>query len=223
MKYIILLLLIFISCDNPRKNYKMNSEKKISKENVIQNISILRKCGFFEKFKKLTDKEVLEELHTIRIYEYSKIFEKKYDPGMELDEFDLACLDKSKMVYLDLEFDVCAENNAYVDVIKMFSNLSNGSFNPRNITEKWQSPSGPITIEFELNDEIIKFNPKYSEDWLDSKVFEVCNEKIKAKKTRIVECLGESDYGYGQCIVFMRLTETEQKNLENNYKYKFRE
>ena len=223
MKYIILLLLIFISCDNPRKNYKMNSEKKISKENVIQNISILRKCGFFEKFKKLTDKKVLEELHTIRIDEYSKIFEKKYDPGMELDEFDLACLDKSKMVYLDLEFDVCAENNAYVDVIKMFSNLSNGSFNPRNITEKWQNPSGPITIEFELDDEIIKFNPKYSEDWLDSKVFEVCNEKIKAKKTRIVECLGESDYGYGQCIVFMRLTETEQKNLENNYKYKFRE
>ncbi|MHC0440948.1 hypothetical protein [Flavobacterium sp. 3-210] len=201
----------------------MNSEKKISKENVIQNISILRKCGFFEKFKKLTDKEVLEELHTIRIDEYSKIFEKKYDPGMELDEFDLACLDKGKMVYLDLEFDVCGENNAYVDVIKMFSNLSNGSFNPRNITEKWQSPSGPITIEFQMDDEIIKFNPKYSEDWLDSKVFEVCNEKIKAKKTRIVECLGESDYGYGQCIVFMRLTETEQKILENNYKYKFRE
>ncbi|MEL1256230.1 hypothetical protein AAEO57_20785 [Flavobacterium sp. DGU38] len=223
MKYIILLLLIFISCDNPRKNYKMNSEKKISKENVIQNISILRKCGFFEKFKKLTDNEVFEKLHTIRIDEYSKIFEKKYDPGMELDEFDLACLDKTKMIYLDLECDVGAENNAYVDVIKMFSNLSNGSFNPRNIKEKWQSPSGPTTIEFELDEEIIKFKPEYSEDWLDIKVFEVCHEKIKAQKTRIVECLGESDYGYGQCIAFMRLTETEQKNLENNYKYKFRE
>ncbi|MCD0470719.1 hypothetical protein [Flavobacterium sp. JAS] len=223
MKYIFVLLFIFSSCDNPRKTNIMNSGKKIPKENVIQNISILRKSGFFENFSKFSDKEIFEQLHSNRIDDYSKIFDKKYDPGMELDEFDLACIDKRKMIYLDLESDVCAENNVYVDVIKMFSNLSNGSFNPQNISEKWQSPSGPITVEFELNNEIIKFNPKYSDDWLDSIVFEICKEKIKANKTRIVECLGESKYGYGQNIAFMRITETEQNNLENNYKYKFRE
>lgn len=76
-------------------------------------------------------------MYIIRIYEYFKIFEKKYDSGMELDEFDLVCFDKSKMVYLDLEFDVCVENNVYVDVIKMFLNLLNGFFNFRNIMEKW--------------------------------------------------------------------------------------
>lgn len=48
-----------------------------------------------------------------------------------------------------------------------------------------------------MDDEIIKFNFKYFEDWFDLKVFEVCNEKIKVKKMRIVECFGESDYGYG--------------------------
>ncbi len=223
MKYTILFLIVFISCDNPRKNQNMIPKKKISKENVLKDISILRKCGFFEDLKKLNDEEVFEKLHLNRIEKYSKIFEKKYDPGMELDEFDLACLDERKMIYLDLEADVCAENNVYTNVIEMFSNLSNGSFKPQNITEKWQSPSGPITIEFKLDDEIIKFNPKYSEDWLDSKVFEICQEKTKAKNTRIVECLGESRYGYGQNIAFMRITETEQKILKDNYKYKFRE
>jgi hypothetical protein len=223
MKFTILFLIVFISCDNPIKNQNMIPEKKISKETVLKDISILRKCGFFQDLNKLNDEEVFKKLHLNRIEKYSEIFEKKYDPGMELDEFDLACLDKRKMIYLDLEADVCAENNVYTNVIKMFSNLSNGSFKPQNITEKWQSPSGPITIEFKLDDEIIKFNPKYSKDWLDSKVFEICQEKIKAKNTRIVECLGESRYGYGQNIAFMRITETEQKILKDNYKYKFRE
>lgn len=103
---------------------------------------------------------------------------------MELDEFDLAGRDKTKMIYLDLESGVFTQNKVYIDVIKMFSNLSNGSFNPRNISEKWQSSSGPIIIQFELGNEIIKFNLKYSEDWLNSKVFEIYKEKIKAEKNK---------------------------------------
>ncbi|MEZ0131666.1 hypothetical protein AB9T88_18550, partial [Flavobacterium sp. LBUM151] len=75
---------------------------------------------------------------------------------------------------------------------------------------------------FEFNNEMVKFKPKYSDDWLDSKIFEVCINQIKTKNIRIIECLRESKYGYGQCVAFMRLTETEQKILEKEYHYKFR-
>lgn len=221
-KLAILLLLISISCNNQKKDENLNVEKKISKEKVVHDISVLRKCGFFEEFDNLTDKEVFNKLHSKRIKEYSEMMEKPYDPGMNIDEFDLANLDKHKMIYIDLECDVGAGNNVYKDVINLFSMISKGTFNPENIEEKWQSNSGPIKVEFKFNNEIVKFEPKYSDDWLDSKIFEVCINQIKTKNIRIIECLGESKYGYGQCIAFMRLTETEQKILEKEYHYKFR-
>ncbi|OXA78561.1 hypothetical protein SAMN05444397_10955 [Flavobacterium aquidurense] len=221
-KITILVFLIFISCNNPRKDKKVNVEKKISKEKVIENIAVLRKCGFYEEFQNLTDTEVYNKLHSNRIKEYSEMFKKPYDPGMNIDEFDLGCLDKHKMLYMDLESDVCAQNKVYRDVINMFSVISKGTFNPENIEEKWQSESGPITIQFKSNNEIIKFEPEYSDDWLDGKIFDICINQIKIKNIRIVECLGESKYGYGQCVSFMRLTESEQKILEKEYHYKFR-
>lgn len=221
-KFAILFVLLFISCNNQRKETHNNTEKKISKEKVIQDISILRKCGFFEEFQNLTDIEVFDKLHARRIKEYSEMFEKLYDPGMNIDEFELACLDNHKMIYIDLEADVSSENHVYKDVINMFSLLSKGTFDPENIEEKWLSHSGPIKVKFKFNNEIVGFEPKYSDDWLDSKVFEICMDKIKTKNIRIVECLGENKYGYGQSVAFMRLTETEQKILEKEYHYKFR-
>ncbi|KQW99360.1 hypothetical protein [Flavobacterium sp. Root420] len=107
-KIALLIFFIFISCNNHRIDTKMNIEKKISKEKVIENIAVLRKCGFYEEFHNLTDTEVFNKLHSNRIKEYSKMFKKPYDPGMNIDEFDLACLDKHKMIYMDLESDVCA-------------------------------------------------------------------------------------------------------------------
>lgn len=221
-KIAILLLILFVSCNNKRNEAKMNIEKKVSKEKVLKNISILRKCGFFEEFQNLTDKEVFDKLHSKRIKRYSEIFEKPYDPSMNIDEFELACLDSHKMIYMDLEADVGSGNEVYKNVINLFSLLSKGTFNPENIEEKWQSNSGPIEVRFKLNNEIVKFEPKYSDDWIDTKIFEVCISKIKAKNIRIVECLGEDKYGYGQSISFMQLTEIEQKILEKEYHYIFR-
>lgn len=57
-KLAILLLLISISCNNQKKDESLNVEKKISKEKVVHNISVLRKCGFFEEFDNLRDKDV---------------------------------------------------------------------------------------------------------------------------------------------------------------------
>ncbi|MBD3584096.1 hypothetical protein [Flavobacterium selenitireducens] len=223
MRYFLLFLLIYISCNNLNKSQPLDTEIKVSKQEVEKNIAILRKCGFFADMITLSDQEVFDQLHSNRIAVYSKIFEKTYDPGMNLDEFELACLDNHKMIYIDLEADVCAENKVYKDVILMFSNISDGKFIPKNIKESWHSDSGPISVEFELDNEIINFNPKFSDDWLDQKVFEICRKQIEAKGLRIVECLGESEFGYGQAISFMKLTDSQQTILEKNYRYKFRE
>lgn len=221
MKYLFLIIILFNSCNNlePKKN--TNKVEKISKEKVIENISILRKCGFFKSYEKLNDSEIFEKIHLDRKVEYSKIFEKEYDPGMELDEFELACIDKTKVIYIDLEADVCKENKVYTEVIKAFSVLTNNVFNPKKIKENWIGETGPIEIEFELENIKTKFNPKYNDDWLDEIVFKVCEDKIKEKNIRLVDCLGDSEYGFGQSISIMRLTKNEQNILQDNFKWKF--
>lgn len=47
---------------------------------------------------------------------------------MELDEFDLACLDATKVLFIDLEADVCMENKVYTHVINSFATLTNNVF-----------------------------------------------------------------------------------------------
>lgn len=221
MKYFFLIVILFNSCNNLESKKNINKEQKITKEKVIKNISILRKCGFFKSYEKLNDYEIFEKMHLERKAKYAKIFEKKYDPGMELDEFELACIDKTKAIFIDLEADVCRENKVYTKVIKAFSVLTNNVFNPKRIKENWIGETGPIEIEFELENIKSKFKPKYNDDWLDEIVFKVCEKKIKEKNITLVDCLGDSQYGFGQSILIMRLTRKEQNILQDNFNWKF--
>lgn len=216
MRYLLIICLLLISCNK-------ESQKTFTKDEIIENITILRKNGFFKDYEKLSAAELFEKLHSIRKIEYSKLFEKEYDPGMELDELDLASLDETKVIYIDLEADVCKENKVYEEVIKMHSELTNNIFDPKNIKEIWHSQTGPIEVEFELDNEKIKFKPKYLDDWVDGIVFDICKEKIKEKNIRIVTCLGTEGLGFGQSIAIMRLTKEEQANLEKHFKWKFSE
>lgn len=195
--------------------------ERMSKVKVIKNISTLRKSGFFKTYENLNDSEIFERIHLERKAEYSRIFEKEYDPGMELDEFELACLDITKVLFIDLEADVCEENKVYTQVIKSFATLTNNVFDPKKIQENWIGKTGPIEIEFEIENVKTKFSPEYKDDWLDEVVFKVCKEKIEEKNIRLVNCLGDNEYGFGQAISIMRLTEEEQRILEDSFSWKF--
>ena len=194
---------------------------KISKEEVVDNIEILRSAGFFENYKKMTDLEVFDTIHSLRKKRYSEIFEKPYDPRMDLDAIQLAGYDRTKLLFIDLEADVAMDNNIYVEVIKAFGILSNNQFEPTEIEEKWKSETGPIEVSFKSDSSFIKFKPEYQDDWLHESVFKICQEELERKNIRIADCLSDDGYGYGQAIAIMRLTEKEQKVLEKKLNWKF--
>lgn len=195
--------------------------ERMSKVKVIKNISTLRKSGFFKTYEHLNDSEIFERIHLERKAEYSRIFEKEYDPGMELDEFELACLDITKVLFIDLEADVCKENKVYTQVIKSFATLTNNIFDPKKIEEYWGGEEGAIEVIFETDDVKTKFSPEYKNDWLDEIIFKICEDKIEGKNIRLVNCLGDNEYGFGQAISIMRLTEEEQRILEDSFNWKF--
>ncbi|MCV9928715.1 hypothetical protein OIU83_13680 [Flavobacterium sp. LS1R49] len=223
MKYLLIICLLLISCNKEPKKNLSKDKAVLMKNKVIENTTILRKSGFFKNYEKLSNTEIFKKLHSIRKIEYSKLFEKEHDPGMELDEFDLACLDDTKVIFIDLEAGVCKENKVYEEVINLHSKLTDYVFNPKNIKETWNSETGSIEVEFELDKKKINFKPEFRDDWLDEIVFRICKEKIKEKNIRIVDCLGDDGYGFGQSIAIMRLTKEEQENLEKQFKWKFAE
>lgn len=207
--------------DNSKAEKNLTKLERMSKEKIIKNISILRKCGFFKTYEHLNDVEVFERIHLERKAEYSRIFEKEYDPRMELDEFELACLDITKVLFIDLEADVCMENKVYTQVIKSFAALTNNVFDPKKIDEHWGGEEGPIEVVFETDNVKTKFSPEYKDDWLDEDIFKICEDKIEEKNIRLVNCLGDNEYGFGQAISIMRLTEEEQQVLEDSFNWKF--
>lgn len=202
-------------------NYYMNGRREIPKEEVVKSIELLKKAGFFENYKQLSAEKTFDTIYELRKKEYREIFEGNYDPEMNLGPIDIAQYDKSKLLFLDLEADVFNGNEVYKFVINRFAELSGGKFNPIDINETWESNGGPIKISFVSDNQLTEFEPKYNNDWLHESVFTVCREKITEKKVRLVYCLGKDGYGYGQAVALMRLTESEQKILENGLNWKF--
>lgn len=212
MKLTILIvgLIIMTSCHS-----QLDDKTKTTKEKVIKNIKILRTAGFFEYYKDLTDLKVYDTIYAIRKEQYSEIFKEPYDPGMNLDATSLAKTDSTKFLFLDLEADVGKDNNVYIEVIKAFSQLSNYEFQPKEITEEWESETGPIKVSFLSNGEKIVFEPEYEYDWLHESVFQVCESELEKENIRIVDISGS-----GQSIGVMRITKEEQKILEDKFNWK---
>jgi len=208
-------MVIVFSC------FQINKKSK-EENNLEQTISVLRKAGFFEKYTDKTDKEVIKILHKKRINDYTQLYKSYYDPGMSLSAIELASLDEDKMLYLDLEADVCNENKIYCEVIKMFDKLGKEDFNPTQISEFWESETGPIHVSFVQGSDTTKIDPTYLDDWLHESVFIECQKQIEKKgKYRLVYSLGVDGYGYGQSVVLMRLTIKEQNVLERAFDWKF--
>ncbi len=215
---IIFSLFLFISCVPSKK------ESKENKTGITYEISVLRKAGFFEQYFDKTNKELIDILHKNRIEEYSKIFKRHYDPGMDLMKIELASLDENKMIFIDLEYDVCMENKVYCEVIDMYDKIGKEEFNPINVTEHWESETGPIEVSFLLNNSTIVIKPEYQDDWLHESVFLECEKLIeKNGKVRLVYCLDEDGLGHGQSIAIMRLSQKEQRILEQEFNWKFAE
>ena len=113
---IILVGVISTSCNSSNGKIRPNSL-----DSVKAKIIILRKYGFFEKDFWLSNEDLFDSLHERRIADYSKIFGRFYDPGMQLDDYKILCLDKERTVFGDAEAVVGEGNNRYVAFIKSIS------------------------------------------------------------------------------------------------------
>lgn len=185
------------------------------------NVNILRQSGFFKEYETLSDSDLLVKLEDIKSRQY---LESGYDysPGKIADDHELSTQDVKKLLDIDLEADVCADNKVYASLLTHFANASDGHFSPADIEEVWQGPEGPIRLSFTFNGRKILFEPEYLDDWLDVKLFDIINEEMqKVTQEKFYPCSGPNHEWFGQNIIYIRLTEEEKQWLEEKLEWKF--
>jgi len=99
----------------------------------------------------------------------------------------------------DPECDVCSGDNAYVDCLNEWAELSSGIFNPTDVKEEWASEKGPITVNFTLNGKPCILFPEFQDDWLDLMVLVSINDLI-AKTGYQFECALDGNFCMLLCI-----------------------
>ncbi|MES2430753.1 MAG: hypothetical protein V4556_07425 [Bacteroidota bacterium] len=211
-----MLIVIFIlhSCSDHKKQLKENDVK----EKIIG----LRKLGFFEHFNTLDDKRLFDTLHKVRIAQHIKIFERYYDPGMELENSEIFSLDTTRTIFGDFEDDVCNGNKRYISLLTAFSNASGGRFLPKDIQEVWTSEKGPVRVTFLINKERIDFYPEYHDDWLSEKVIEIVNQQmVKNGNEKFYVFMNNDGLGLGQYFLFVRLRDSQKDSIQSNLGWKF--
>ncbi len=138
------------------------------------------------------------------IEEWGADFEKE----VGIDDLYILYYGSEKVWWEDTEADVLNGNNIYVSTLKEWGFISKYFFLPTEITEKWKSEEGPITIEFRLNDKIQNIYPKYLNDYIDIDLLKSINKLIPATESKF-----ELLKAFDQTAYVIWLNKTEKKAL----------
>lgn len=121
------------------------------------------------------------------------------DPAKPWDDVFLLAYSEGGVWADDPEADVCAENQIYTAVLRLWAAVSQGAFVPENIAEHWEGETGPITLRFTLNGETCSLAPSYQDDWLDLAVLQQLNRLI-ASSGRQFECAVDGNFALVLCL-----------------------
>jgi hypothetical protein len=179
------------------------------------DLSVLRKAGFFKAQAALTDEALLADLQ-------QRLKERGYHDDDLQDAARLISTDDQKLLDIDMEADVMEGNQVYTDLLHSLARISDGHFNPADITETWESSEGPALIRFRQQDVAYSFTADYYDDWIDGSIFEQVNELMQATSDQyFYNCTGPDNEWAGQNIVLIRLTADEKALLEEHLGWEF--
>jgi hypothetical protein len=163
----------------------------------------LRDIGLFADASS-TDAELAAEVEAAIAETWGEVPED--DPTVELL---IAEQDRSRVWWRDLEADVAEGSDVYAVTLGEWAAISGDSFVPTSIVETWESPTGPITVSFELEGAAHVLEPEYLEDWIDIRILGDINEltSVEGRDFALVKAFDQTAY-------VISLTTSEQRALE---------
>lgn len=119
---------------------------------LFDAIEFYRPLGFFKAFKG-DDEALVDKL--LPLLEEQQEGQELTEADLESPELDLFFLsfDPARTLYENINFGASLGPGleAYVNIIKTLAHISRGTFSPTEISERWESPEGPIALSFLLN------------------------------------------------------------------------
>ena len=142
---------------------------------LLQSLAFFRKLHFYQQFSYLSDEALAWEL----LYRWQEMFGAALDLSRPYAELELLIWDTQRVWWEDLEADVCAGNDIYIQTIEQWQTISRGAFQPTTIIEHWASLTGPIRIAFEHQGQHHLLYPQYLDDYIDIDILCPINRMIQ--------------------------------------------
>lgn len=153
---------------------------------------------------KKTHQKVANEIRLKHIEDWGENPETK---GI-LDDYIILKYGSGKIWWKDTEADVLNGNNVYVHTLNEWAEISENSFSPMKIIEKWKTDEGPIVVEFELNQKPHAFYPEYLDDYIDIDILKKINKLMPNEKNQF-----EWVVPFDQTAFVMWVSKVEKRDL----------
>ncbi len=179
---------------------------------LLQFVTFFRKLGFFPEYAALSDDELARKLESLHENEWGE----RIDPQNPFIDLLLLRWDKTRVWWEDTEADVCRENKVYTQTLQEWASISNGTFIPEHIQEKWEDEHGPITVTFTYHQQEIQLSPHYLDDYIDIDILLPINHCFRhsGKEFALYEA-------FDQTAFIVMLTSEEKQKLHNERKWRF--
>jgi hypothetical protein len=174
-------------------------------ETTLQRVAALREIGLFAGEAGVPDTELAAEIDDAIEEQWGT----DLAPDDSLRDLAVAEQDLDRVLWMDLEADVVAENQVYLTTLAELASISVGAFAPSDVVERWAGEAGPISVTFEMGGARHEIRPGYLEDWVDPTILVPINELIADTGRRFV-----SYKAFDQTAFVMALSEVEQQALE---------
>lgn len=134
---------------------------RVEFETVAEAIGWYRQRGFFTGFTG-TDAEVAAQLER----RHDDEWDLDLDPEEEDFDMDLIEYDERRAVRIDLEADVCAGNDAYVEFLTAVAAVSRGRIVLDAVEERWPDDEH-VELRVVVGGTELHLTPAVRDDWLD--------------------------------------------------------
>jgi hypothetical protein len=183
---------------------------------VAEAVTFYRAWGFFTKSAALSNSELADQLFQAWDSEYNDEFNR--DISFDKQDIELFILrqDETRVWWADTECDVLEGNERYVEALQRWGEISRGAFQPTAVRERWASDEGPIEIEFMLDKQRHRIQPRYLDDYLDVGILHDINEIIR--HTGVQFAVYEF---FDQTAFILALTEREKQLLQAERGWRF--
>lgn len=152
-----------------------------AREWLLDALRYYRAMGFFRTFAELDDNALADRVAELRRRQTAVDF----DPTDPKSDLELLALDGNRVWWNETEVPVDPGRRFYERTLPEWGRISRGAFEPRQIREEWQTPSGPARVRFVLDGTEHELAPDVEGGvGLDLEIFAQINRLIDASGIR---------------------------------------